>query len=58
MPQKPKVESPADEQEKDAPDEMVEDQNSRGYYYDDAHGYQTYKPDDDDDDDGNTDIKS
>ena len=25
-----------------------EDQKERGYYYDDAHGYETYKPEDDD----------
>lgn len=26
-----------------------EDQKKRGYYYDDAHGYQTYDAEDDDD---------
>ncbi len=28
-----------------------EDQKKREYYYDDAHGYETYTPDDDQDDD-------
>lgn len=58
MPQKPKAKKRPAEQEKDAQEDgsIVEDQNSRGYYYDDAHGYQTYNPDDDveDDDDHNS----
>ena len=52
MPQKPKAKSSPEKQE-DALEEasVVEDQNSRGYYYDDAHGYEIYKPDEDHDDD-------
>ena len=53
MSKKPKSESSAEE-EKGDPAEIVEDQKSRGYYYDDAHGYQTYVPEGDDDD--NADI--
>lgn len=38
--------------EKDKNDELEksswgEDQKTREYYYDDAHGYEVYKPDDD-----------
>jgi hypothetical protein len=33
----------------DQPSEDVdEDVSQRGYYYDDAHGYQNYEPDEDD----------
>ncbi len=32
-----------------------EDQKTRGYYYDDAHGYQKYEPDDDEAEDGSKD---
>lgn len=50
MPQKPKDEDPAAEHEKDAPEEASwnEDRKNRGYYYDDAHGYEVYVPDEDD----------
>ena len=30
-------------------DSWEEDQDKRGYYYDDAHGYQVYVPEEDDD---------
>jgi len=51
MPETPK--------QKDKPDEPVErnrsswseDQQKRGYYYDDAHGYETYEPGKDEEDD-------
>ena len=49
MPQTPKQkpkpkEGKSDEPEKDA---WSEDQKERGYYYDDAHGYETFDPDED-----------
>ena len=28
-------------------EDWVHDQEERGYYYDDAHGYETYDPDED-----------
>ena len=49
MPQTPK--------EKTKPDNKIDndtwesDQERRGYYYDDAHGYQTFDPDAEDEDD-------
>lgn len=53
MSRNPKSESPDLKEDKDVPAEepSVEDQNSRGYYYDDAHGYEVYDPKDDDDSD-------
>ena len=35
-------------QDSDAADTWADDQQKRGYYYDDAHGYETFDPDDDD----------
>lgn len=32
----------------DADDKCADDQKKRGYYYDDAHGYETYEPGEDD----------
>ncbi len=40
--------SGSDEREKASWDE---DQKRRGYYYDDAHGYEVYMPDEDEDSD-------
>lgn len=38
------------ENQKDKKDGTVEeDQKERGYYYDDAHGYEEYDPDEEDD---------
>ena len=51
MPKKPK-ENDAETVKKpksDKPDSWAEDQEERGYYYDDAHGYEPYEPDNDDD---------
>jgi hypothetical protein len=31
-------------------DENAEDQKERGYYYDDAHGYEEYDPEEEEDD--------
>jgi hypothetical protein len=51
MQEKPKVDAgdvnvPAKTPDKAA---WAEDQKSRSYYYDDAHGYQTYDPEEDED---------
>lgn len=35
----------------DKDDLLVNDQNKRGYYYDDAHGYEVYDPEKDDEND-------
>lgn len=49
MPQPPKT-KPATAPEGRDPekeDSWEEDQEKRGYYYDDAHGYEKYEPEDD-----------
>ena len=35
---------------------VAEDQDERGYYYDDAHGYEQYEPEDDEPE-GDTEIR-
>ncbi|NNE64992.1 MAG: hypothetical protein HKN33_00380 [Pyrinomonadaceae bacterium] len=45
-----KTKKPEEERTDTPPEPSVEDQLERGYYYDDAHGYQTYKPEKDTDD--------
>ena len=47
MPEKPKQKGDTEEKErKDAEKSSCgEDQQKREYYYDDAHGYETYLPD-------------
>jgi hypothetical protein len=53
MRQKQKKKRPADPIDKaqDEPRDLwSDDQNDRGYYYDDAHGYQIYKPDEEEGD--------
>lgn len=35
------------ERDKACDDALEKDQKERRYYYDDAHGYEVYKPDDD-----------
>ena len=49
MPETPKEKPETKEDEKDVRDKASwgEDQKERGYYYDDAHGYEVYKPDED-----------
>ncbi|MEP6789483.1 MAG: hypothetical protein ABJB40_13675 [Acidobacteriota bacterium] len=49
MPKTPKEKPRTDDHEKDARDKASwsEDQKERGYYYDDAHGYEVYEPDED-----------
>jgi len=42
---KPKV--PPDDSEPENDGNWGEDQETRGYYYDDAHGYEVYRPEDD-----------
>lgn len=46
MPENPKKEPETDACEE--PEPAVEDQQKRGYYYDDSHGYQTFDPNEDD----------
>lgn len=50
MSETPKAKHDLEKQKKDAPDEASwgEDQKKNQYYYDDAHGYETYVPDEDD----------
>ena len=52
MPKTPKEKPKVEDSEKDANDKASwgEDQKERGYYYDDAHGYEVYTPDDDEED--------
>lgn len=51
MPETPKQKGkPVEPDEKDR-SSWSEDQQKRGYYYDDAHGYEKYEPEKDDDDD-------
>ena len=48
MPQTPKQkDKPAKVDEKDRSN-WSDDQQKRGYYYDDAHGYEKYEPDTED----------
>ncbi len=48
MPETPKQkDKPIEPYDKDR-SSWSEDQQKRGYYYDDAHGYETYEPENDD----------
>ena len=49
MPETPKEKRKIEKDKKDTLDKASwsEDQKERGYYYDDAHGYEVYKPDED-----------
>ena len=49
MPETPKKKRDVDNQKSDEKDSWREDQKERGYYYDDAHGYEVYVPEEDDD---------
>ncbi len=52
MPETPKekpVCDPVDPDELETKDSWEEDQEKRGYYYDDAHGYEVYVPEEDED---------
>ncbi|MEO6655143.1 MAG: hypothetical protein ABIO36_03595 [Pyrinomonadaceae bacterium] len=46
MPKKPKEKPEIDNEKSDAHEKASwsKDQKERGYYYDDAHGYEVYKP--------------
>ena len=52
MPETPKEKPEIEEETKDAREKASwsEDQKKREYYYDDAHGYEVYKPDEDEKD--------
>jgi len=51
MPETPKEKRDIEKEKTDEPEKASwgEDQKTREYYYDDAHGYEVYKPDEDDD---------
>lgn len=49
MPKKPKD---IHTESLDVDDTLAEDQRSHGYYYDDAYGYEEYRPEDDEEDEG------
>ena len=46
-----KPETPDKQKEPKRTENWEEDQNERGYYYDDAHGYETFDPEKDGDKD-------
>lgn len=50
MPRKPKEKEKVKDEECEEPQKSSwsEDQKKRGYYYDDAHGYEIYQAGDDD----------
>lgn len=52
MPKTPKEKTKPDkcEAKENEKDSWGDDQNTREYYYDDAHGYETYDPREDDSD--------
>ncbi|CAN5329875.1 hypothetical protein BH10ACI2_BH10ACI2_15410 [soil metagenome] len=50
MPEAPKNKPDEDEAVPPEKNTWSEDQKERGYYYDDSHGYEVYKPEDDADD--------
>jgi len=50
MPRVPK-QQPEDQPDRSEKDSWGEDQTKREYYYDDAHGYESYDPAEDEDDD-------
>ena len=49
MPEKPKKKPESEINKSEEPDDpsWSEDQKRHEYYYDDAHGYEVYKPDED-----------
>ena len=49
---RPKIEPPEPESDKEK--SWEEDQKKREYYYDDAHGYEVYKPDEEEDEIGSS----
>jgi len=51
MPETPKEKREIEKDKHDEPEKASwgEDQRNREYYYDDAHGYEVYKPDEEDD---------
>ena len=51
MPRTPKEECDPEELEEGV---LAEDQERRQYYYDDAHGYETYDPEEEGDEDEET----
>ncbi|HRI03796.1 MAG TPA: hypothetical protein PLL77_08645 [Pyrinomonadaceae bacterium] len=48
MPETPKQKDKPDGPVEKDPSNWSEDQQKRGYYYDDAHGYEKYEPEKDD----------
>lgn len=56
MPETPKKKREIEKTKNDACDEasVAEDQKKREYYYDDAHGYEVYKPDEEEKDESDS----
>ncbi len=56
MPKKPKEDHKESDKTEELPNKACwsEDQKERGYYYDDAHGYEKYVEDEDDDAEAST----
>ena len=50
MPTKPKPKSAEQEKQPKPTVSWADDQQNRGYYYDDAHGYEKFDPEADDED--------
>lgn len=46
MQKKPKESDESDEEKEGKEDSWKEDQKHRGYYYDDAYGYEAFDPED------------
>ena len=57
MPKTPKEDCKEVKELPDSEDLWSEDQKNRQYYYDDAHGYETYKPENDCDEDNDGEPK-
>lgn len=49
MPENPKRKSPDRNKVVERTETWADDQQNRGYYYDDAHGYEEFDPEADDD---------
>ena len=63
MPENPKkkreaAEKSEEKSEKSKNSSWSKDQQEKGYYYDDAHGYQIYNPDEDKDDEDEDELKN
>jgi hypothetical protein len=48
MQEKPQKKNKSETENRDEPEIWEKDQKERGYYYDDAHGYEVFDPEGDD----------